>query len=84
MRPVLYLENNGTLNYISQKELYKNVVENRLSWREYIHGASEEGSENSVFLDIDEKFYEESRDKDKSILEIGPGTGNLTKYILNI
>jgi DNA-directed RNA polymerase, beta subunit/140 kD subunit len=44
------------------------VVENRLSWREYIYGAGE-GSDNRAFLDIDEKFYEESRDKNKSILE---------------
>ena len=68
LRPILYLENNGTLNYISQKEQYENVVENRLSWREYIYGAGE-GSDNRAFLDIDEKFYEESRDKNKSILE---------------
>lgn len=70
MRPVLYLENDGTLKYISHQSLKENVEQNNLTWRQYIFGSHrEEGSNNKTFLSLDDSFRDPVREKNKSILE---------------
>ena len=82
MRPVLYLENNGTLSYISNATLQEQVEQNRLSWKQYVHGShEEEGSNNKTFLKLDASFKDSERNQSKSILEYMDKSEEESAYI---
>ena len=71
MRPVVYFEENGTLNYMDK---LKDIKDKKVSWKEYIYG-TEDYNKKCVKLDIMDKK------KPKSILELLDKSEEESTYI---
>ena len=64
VRPVLYLENDGTIGYLKHKKIFLNIKKNTISWEQYTHGFAKH---TELYTNIDDTFHS-IQDK-KAILE---------------
>ncbi len=64
VRPVLYLENDGTIGYLKHKKIFFNIKKNTISWEQYTHGFAKH---TELYTNIDDTFHS-IQDK-KAILE---------------
>ena len=66
IRPVLYLENDGYIGYLKNKDLFIKIQNNALSWQQYTHGFMKH---DKIYTNIGSEFHSSSTQEKKSILE---------------
>ena len=81
LRPVLYMEQNGLLQYVSNTSVFEKVANNTITWKQYVYGQDEIGSNNKTYVPIDKEFYSAKREEIKSIIEYLDKSEEESSYI---
>ena len=79
MRPLLYFENDGTLHYNNVPYVMKGMMNNSITWSQYIHGFEKENKNN--YYDLDEFISKKENIEKKCLLEMLDKNEEESSYI---